>query len=87
MNKLVRFALLTVAFVLGGTAFGQNNLPAVTTCPNQGPWRSCVFVDSNRGDTGQSAWVIANENGSAIGLIQYGKLGPKYLGEVEKSNA
>jgi len=74
MTKLVRFALLTFAFVLGGAAFGQSNLPA---CQGSDVtrWSHCfgIWNDSN-GDKYIGEFKNGQRNGQGIISGPNGKL-------------
>jgi len=83
MNKLIHFALLLLSFFLGGTAFGQSNLPA------------CQGTDVNRWSNCFGSWTASNGN-KYVGEFKDGKLngqgtytfadGRKYVGEFKDGN-
>ena len=78
MKKLVRFALLSLAFVLSGTAFGQSNLPACQGS-DTAKWNNCFgsWTASN-GNNYVGEWKNGTFNGQ--GTFTWAG-GEKYVGE------
>jgi len=83
MMKLIRFALLSLAFLLSGTAFGQSNLPACTGS-DVSRWSNCF--GSYTTSTGDK-YVGEFKNGKYNGQGAYYYLrdnewkGSKYVGD------
>jgi len=81
--KLIRLSLLVFAFVLGGTAFGQSNLPA------------CQGSDAKRWSNCFGSWTASNGD-KYVGEYKDGKRngqgtytfanGDKYVGEFKDDN-
>ena len=81
--KLIRFALISLAFVLSGTAFGQSNLPACTGNDTT-KWNNCF-----------GSWTAANGN-KYVGEFKDGNFngqgtlrwvtGENYVGEFKDGN-
>ena len=83
MNKLIHFALLLLSFFLGGTAFGQSNLPAcqgsdVTT------WSNCYGRVTKTNHTYLGVFLNGKEHGFGTMDITHPKFkGDKYVGELK----
>jgi len=79
MKKLVRFALLSLAFMLSGAAFGQSNLPACRGT-DVARWSNCIgsWTDTN-GDKYFGEWKKGKQNGYFT--VTYAS-GDKYVGEL-----
>ena len=84
MMKLIRFALLSLTFVLSGTAFGQSNLPACTGSDTT-KWSNCSGEETQ---SGQFQYKGAFLNGKRHGFGVMDVLHPdfkgdKYVGEYK----
>ena len=83
--KLIRFALLSLAFVLSGTAFGQSNLPGCTGS-DATKWSNCFgsYTASN-GDKYVGEFKDGNYNGQGtyLYIAENQFKGDKYVGEFK----
>ena len=81
--KLTRFALVSLAFVLSGTAFGQSNLPACTGS-DRAKWNNCFgSYTTPKGDkfAGEFKDGYANGQGTYFYIAENQFKGDKYAGE------
>ena len=80
MKKLIRFALLYLAFVLTGTAFGQSNLPACQGS-DKAKWKNCFGTYTTpKGTKYVGSFKDGKEHGK--GTDAYAN-GDKYVGEFK----
>lgn len=80
MKKLIRFALLSLAFVLSGTAFGQSNLPACTGSDTT-KWNNCFgSLTNSSGDKYVGEYKDGKGNGQGTATFASGE---KYVGNYK----
>ena len=77
--KLIRFALLSLAFVLSGTAFGQSNLPACIES-DVSRWSNCTGQVTKSDNIYSGAFLNGKRNGQ--GTLTFTN-GDKYVGEFK----
>jgi hypothetical protein len=82
MKKLVHFALLSLALMLSGTAFGQSNLPACTGSHSTN-WNNCLGnYTTPDGDKYVGEFKFGYANGQ--GTFTFAN-GDKYVGEFKNN--
>jgi len=84
MMKLIRFALLSLAFVLSGTAFGQSNLPACTGS-DATKWSNCTGQVTKSDYIYFGAFLNGTEHGfGTMNVLHPEHKGDKYVGEFRE---